>query len=297
MDAMVNIYSPVELRQLVADYNDKKLITVRPSSRYPGLSVVKYARTVFFDNLWDDFLIECRGLIIDEDFNVVVHPMTKVFNYGENGRHIDVPKDESLMCSKKYNGFMLAVTNHSKYGLIFSTTGSTDSDYCILGEQYYRIYETTECYQIAEGSTAVFEICAQEDPHIISEVVGCYYLGSRSNREWYPNYDNIFEGSLNKLFASKEHVEGWVCYRYDHSNCVFKIKTPYYLKHKLLSRGNMAKIDRALSNDFGNLSTYMANFDEEFHDIAKALLPHRDAFISLDEQARLTFLRNLYDQH
>lgn len=291
----MNIYSPAELRQLVADYSDKKLITAKPSSRYPGLSVVKYTRTVFFDNLWDDFLIECRGLIIDEDFNVVVHPMTKVFNYGENGRHLDVPKDELMECSKKYNGFMLAVTNHPKYGMIFSTTGSTDSAYCYLGESYYNEHKSSTCINLLQSSTSVYEVCATEDPHIIPEDRGCYLLGSRYNRKWYPGMDNLFEGSLDTLFASKEPIEGWVCYR----RCgeVFKIKTPYYLKHKLLSRGNLAKIDRALSNDFGNLSAYMANFDEEFHDIAKALLPHRDAFISLDEQARLAFLRKLYDQH
>lgn len=293
----MNIYDPVELRRLIVEYSGKKLITIKPSGRYRGLSVVKYTRTVFFDNLWDDFLIECRGLIVDEDFNVVVHPMTKIFNYGENGRYIDVPKDETLMCSRKYNGFMLAVTNSLHHGLIFSTTGSTDSDYCVLGERYYRIYEATNCHKIAEGTTAVFEICAQEDPHIIPEDVGCYHLGSRCDTVWYPNFGNIFEGSLDKLFASKDHIEGWVCYRYDRGGDVFKIKTPYYLKHKLLSRGNLAKIDRALSNDYGNISAYMANFDEEFHYIAKALLPHRDAFISLDEQSRLTFLRNLYDRH
>ena len=168
----MNIYDPDVLKRLVNEYLANKLITVKPSQKYPNLSVVKYTRRVFFDNLWDEFLCECRGLVIDENYNIIVHPLTKIFNYGEQGRFLDVNKTERILSSRKYNGFMLAVTNSSKYGLIFSTTGSLDSDFCKLGEHYYRLYEQREEYTIELDSTAIFEVCAQEDPHIIKEESG-----------------------------------------------------------------------------------------------------------------------------
>ena len=49
--------------------NNPKLVSVRETST-PGLFVIKYNRRVFFDNLWNDFLEECRGLVIDSDWNV-----------------------------------------------------------------------------------------------------------------------------------------------------------------------------------------------------------------------------------
>jgi len=60
------------------------LITVKQVGK---LKVVKYARKVFYDNLWEvhPLLKECRGLVLDLDNNVVAHPFTKVFNIGENG--------------------------------------------------------------------------------------------------------------------------------------------------------------------------------------------------------------------
>jgi hypothetical protein len=41
---------------------------------------------VFYDNLWNDYLEECRGTIVDENFNVVSRPFTKIYNYGVEDR-------------------------------------------------------------------------------------------------------------------------------------------------------------------------------------------------------------------
>lgn len=39
----------------------KELIIRKESKRYPGLFTVKYHNRVFYDNLWNDELIESRG--------------------------------------------------------------------------------------------------------------------------------------------------------------------------------------------------------------------------------------------
>ena len=53
---------------------------------FSGLSVLKYSRKVFYDNLWnkDKRLLDCRGMVVDSDDNIVVWPFTKVFNLYEN---------------------------------------------------------------------------------------------------------------------------------------------------------------------------------------------------------------------
>lgn len=59
------------------DLVEKGLVTKKTYNKglYKGLSVYKYTRKVFFDNLWgeDSRLLDCRGIVIDTDYyNVIV---------------------------------------------------------------------------------------------------------------------------------------------------------------------------------------------------------------------------------
>lgn len=67
------------VKQLLEQYS--KQVTVKPSKDGQYL-VVKYKREVFFKDEWDDFLRECRGMILDQDYNIVSLPFTKIHNYG-----------------------------------------------------------------------------------------------------------------------------------------------------------------------------------------------------------------------
>ena len=100
---------------------------MKQSPRYPDLYVLKYNRKAFFNNLWTEELEQCRGLVVDKDFNVVVRPFRKIFNYMENGTTFD--RDAMVTYTRKVNGFLGCLTFSEKYGTIYSTTGSLDSDY------------------------------------------------------------------------------------------------------------------------------------------------------------------------
>jgi len=67
-----------ELKKFVED--NPKLVSMRSAG--DGIFVLKYKKTVFFDNLWNDYLEECRGTIVDAEFNIVSRPFTKIYNYG-----------------------------------------------------------------------------------------------------------------------------------------------------------------------------------------------------------------------
>ena len=47
-----------------------------------GIYVLKYKKKVFYDNLWNEYIAECRGSIVDANFNLVAYPFTKIYNYG-----------------------------------------------------------------------------------------------------------------------------------------------------------------------------------------------------------------------
>ena len=76
----------LELRSYIE--SNPSLVKMRRSTRYPGLFVVKYTRKVFYDGLWNDVLEECRGLVVDADYNPIVKPFTKIYNRFERGTNI-----------------------------------------------------------------------------------------------------------------------------------------------------------------------------------------------------------------
>ena len=49
--------------------SNKNLFLIKESKSYPGLHVLKYKRKVFHDNLWNKYFEQCRGTIVDSNFN------------------------------------------------------------------------------------------------------------------------------------------------------------------------------------------------------------------------------------
>lgn len=277
------------MKTKIEHYKNLDLIQVKPSINYPELSVIKYKREVFFDNLWDDFLLECRGLVVDSDYNVIIHPLTKMFNYGENGWFPKCSKSDKIKATLKYNGFMVAVTLHEKYGVIVSTTGSLDSEYVELAKsEYQRFVKDIPAPEM--GCTQIFECCTHKDPHIIQEAEGFYYLGQRDTKgNWIPNPDTLFETTLDELFKNSDDIEGFVCYNGDE---IFKIKTPRYLKKKFFARSK--NIENALNKATSHLSEYHSNFDEDFYGIVDFVRENLKTMADMTEYERVKFLDENY---
>ncbi len=228
---------------------------------YKDLRLLKYKRKVFYDNLWTPNLIECRGRVIDKYNNVVVNPFTKVFNYQENGTTI--PENEIVLAVEKRNGFMAALTLYNGEWL-FTSTGTFDSAFVELAKKYIKVPSIP-----IENVTFLFEVCAEEDPHIIKEDIGPYLIGVRTledtrdytssekkedwldwvalNYGWLrPNYKMVRFGTLLEELKQVKH-EGFCCYG---SSGSLKLKSPYYLQTKAIARSNKFL---ALDEEFSNL--------------------------------------------
>lgn len=219
-----------------------KLATVSTNGH---LDTFKYARRVMFDYLWDTdpALLECRGQTYDNRTGeLVVAAPRKSFNYLENGWWKDKPLDTPVIAYKKYNGFMLCVSDDSG-DPICSTTGSTHSLFTSMGvnmlsRTFSRIPEPqTNC-------TDLYEIVHPDDPHIVDEPIGAHYLGSRDKTTGvftpYGKPEDTYLGTLKGILAIAEvnTNEGFIAYALDdHSRLSpVKIKTPYYIGKKKLMR-------------------------------------------------------------
>lgn len=267
-----------------------------------GLYVVKYKKKVFYDNLWNDYLEECRGLVVDEDFNIVSYPFTKIYNYGIEAKALVIDDSEMVWAYRKVNGFMVAVTWY-KDDILVSTTGSIDSDYVKMARELIdpniKMYRET-CRENRDY-TFMFECVHKNDPHIIPEKEGMYLLGARRKKLGSPIDVGLFYAQefnafkVESMVAPMEYIkilaknvkhEGFVIY--NAHGLATKIKSPYYLVKKFVARN--PRTDKLMRPDIKN------NMDEEYYPLIDAIQSNIEAYTSLDEQARLQWVREFLEK-
>lgn len=266
-----------------------------------GLYVLKYKRKVFYDGLWNDFLEECRGLIVDEDFNIVTYPFTKIYNYGVEAKAPEINDKTIVEAYRKVNGFMVAVTWY-KNDILVSTTGSIDSDYVNMAKEL--IEPSIEDYRAIckeyPQYTFMFECVHRNDPHIVPEKEGMYLLGSRLKElgsvidvGMFHHFEFNAE-PVEKIIAPMEYVkilakhvkhEGFVIYG---EGVATKIKSPYYLVKKFVARN--PRTDKLMRPDI------KSNLDEEYYPLIDAIQANIEAYTALDEQARLAWVREFLEK-
>ena len=293
-----------QLKKFVLE--NPKLVKMRPAG--DGIYVLKYSKKVFYDGLWNEFLEECRGTIVDEDFNIISRPFTKVYNYGIEAKAPKLSNDAKVTAYRKVNGFMVAMTWYNGDVLV-STTGSTDSPYVDMAKDMMRLHGPMSEWQLAlankelEGMTVMFECVDPDDPHIIPEKPGMYVLGYREN-SWDSNvgYNNqvlmdladrfncykpeVYETTVGNLVEHTKNVrhEGFVFYTEDGVSA--KIKSPYYLTSKWVARNPRTDKLVDMKNDIKK------NLDEEYYPLVDAIRANIVEYTAMDEQARLAWVRN-----
>lgn len=297
------------MKMNVQDLIDRKLVVAK---EYPnGFKVLKYARKVFFDALWntDERLLECRGTVVDKDWNVVIMPFKKIFNYGENGTTVD-PELE-VVVPTKVNGFMGCVTKINGE-LVYSTTGSLDSDHV----EYIKELVSNEPRDYLNDWTFIFEVCHASDPHIVHEEVGAYLIGMRNLREriGLPVGHLASECTLNmvaKRFGWKRpkvqqmpfkkalewckdtKLEGGVIRDAETGVALCKIKSKHYLSKKCLMRIGKARV----SSIFNNPEKFKERVDEEFYSFVDYLVKDvaPETWAAMKDQQRSKVIEDFYN--
>ena len=269
--------------------------------------VLKYKKKVFYDNLWNDYIAECRGSIVDKDFNLVAYPFTKIYNYGIEKEAPVLADDTKVTAFRKVNGFMVACTWYNGDVLV-STTGSTDSPYVGMAKEMMLTHAPWADWQMAfanddmQGLTVMFECVHPDDPHIIPEKAGMYVLGYREN-DWrsavghnrsileglaigfncyVPEHYKVTLGKLKQMTKECKH-EGFVFYTEDGVSA--KIKSPYYLTSKWVARNPRTDKLVDLNKDIKH------NLDEEYYPLVDAIRANIVQYTAMDEQARLAWVR------
>ena len=290
-----------KIKAFVENPNNSQLVAKRATQRR-GVWVLKYKNRVFYRNLWNDILLECRGTIIDDDYNIIQRPFTKIFNRGER-KGAEIPRDEIVIAVEKINGFMGAATWYNDE-LFVSTTGSIDSEFADMARKWIDPY-----YKMMQANPHLsfgFEIVDPSDQHIVDEKQGLYLLNARE-KLWDAPQHALTEAELDDLanqygierpnwwigrfgdfvkdLKTVKH-EGFVCYTPDQEKEI-KMKSPYYLVTKFLGRINIEKLDKLLNDP----STLKKRIDEEFYPVIDYVTDNLETFREMERQDRIVFVR------
>jgi len=287
--------TPEHMQSYVQD--NPTLVTCK--TQLNGLKVLKYHNRVFYKNLWTPELIECRGTVIDDEYNIIQRPFTKIFNLHE--RDTKIHRDTLVTATTKVNGFMGAVTLYHGKPLV-STTGSLDSEFADMA---YDMLSKTNAFELVQGTpdvTWIYEIVHPSDPHIVPETIGVHLLGCR-RAGWNVSQHYMAESKLDvigdqydlmrpewfripfgMLLQHNKTVthEGFVCW--DDNGYELKLKSPQYLVTKFLARIRDTKFMNILENKPELLKERV---DEEFYPLIDHIMDMGESFAELKEQSRI----------
>jgi RNA ligase len=132
------------------------------------ISIYNYSRTCQYENKWDEITKMCRGLILDQEGNVIAKGFNKFFNMEEHSPE-EIP-DDSFEVFEKLDG-SLGILFWYKGQWILATKGSFTSDQAVKA---YEILNKYNYQPILKGYTTLVEIIYPENRIV------CNYKGEES---------------------------------------------------------------------------------------------------------------------
>lgn len=234
------------------------------SPKYPNLVMLHYLDDCQWNNIWTEFSLMSRGLIVDLETKVIVaHPFNKFFNMGQvpETSYENLKGKIPFEVSEKLDGSMIIVFRNPRTGELATTSkGSFDSQHGAYALQFLPEVLKT-CGNLVDNYTFIFELISPKFQIVIDYKKkvgypeGLYLIGIRdktSEEDWsyssvqkwaetfgVPTFKRYKFDSLDSLIETSKTLpvleEGYVI-RFNDGLRV-KIKGPEYLRvHKFLSK-------------------------------------------------------------
>lgn len=220
------------------------------------LWIYKYTHDAMFDWFWPKEVRQCRGLIVDKDYNIIAKPFNKFFNYHELEKLDLTLPEEPYEIYEKLDGSLIIGTQYQGEPLIASS-GSFDSHQANTARKFFR--EKYLDAQFQPDKTYLFEIIYPENRELTPLVID---YGNQEKlvllaiRDTQTDTDLPLEqiGSIpivkkyqstkiNELLKHDfKNKEGYVL-RFTKSNFRVKIKfNNYVLKHRIVSQMSLKTV-------------------------------------------------------
>jgi RNA ligase len=280
--------------EVLEEYMDKGLVVKQNHPTLP-LSIYNYSRTTQYDGMWDDITLNCRGLVLDNEGNVIAKPFPKFFNYEEH-KPEDIP-NESFEVYEKMDG-SLGIFFYYEGEFHMATRGSFTSEQAIKGLEIAKRYNYDKI--CVPGYTYLFEIIYPENRIVVDygKEERLVLLGVMNRRgEEFP-YEEIADEGWDIVMKYKTWGEGYDLLKEEISKdkegyvirfsggMRMKIKgTEYVRLHRILTNFSTKDIWELLKNGEA-LEPFLERVPDEFDDwVKRTAMNLRYSFHSIDERA------------
>lgn len=265
------------------------------------LTIWNYSPKVQYEQLWDEILLQTRGLVTDDKGNVVARPFKKFFNL-EEGKHTPTKEFEVF---EKMDG-SLGILFRYKNQLVCATRGSFTSEQAIWMQNFVNKYYDLDF--LINGITYLFEIIYPENRIVVDykgedKLVLLGMIETSSGKEIpYDDYINwpgdlvVRHDGIRDYTALKSKIssnqEGYVIRFSNGDRC--KIKGEEYLRlHKIMTNLSTVSIWECLKNNIP-LDTILKDVPDEFYgkikEYEKFLL---NRYEEIEQQCTYHYKRNI----
>jgi len=248
------------------------------------LTIWNYSESVQYEKKWDEVTIQTRGLVTDNEGNVVARPFKKFFNYEELTPE-QIP-NEYFDVYEKMDGSLGILFNYNGEWIL-ATRGSFTSEQSIKGRQLLEKYDYN---RLNPNYTYLFEIIYPENRIVCSYdfedliLLGMVHTetGDEVNIHLTDNEDIRFKNLLNNLGFKivtlyKTWGEGFDVLKNeiskDKEGYVIRFKNGFRMKikgdeyvrlHKIMTNLSTIGVWEVLSNG-GKMEDYLKDVPDEFY--------------------------------
>lgn len=262
---------------LLAEMLEQGFIRERRHTTLP-YRILGYTEEAQYSRTWNAVTTQCRGLVVDDDDNVIARPFTKFFNDGEHDGDRLPALDLSAPAevTDKLDG-SLGILVPTPDGHIVSTRGSFESEQAAWATKLYRSTYASR-FSPQDGTTYLFEIIYKANRIVVDyDFEDLVLLGAVDNLtgqvspaaaiDWPGRKAAQFpHHTLAEALAApvRDNAEGFVI-RFLDSDLMVKIKLERYLQlHKIITGLSEKSVWEHLSAGLP-LMDLLAELPDEFH--------------------------------
>jgi RNA ligase len=191
--------------EVLSDYINRGLVIKQNHPKLP-LSIYNYSRECQYNKEWDDITLNCRGLVLDTEGNVIAKPFPKFFNYEEH-KPEDIP-NENFEVYEKMDG-SLGIFFYYGGEWHMATRGSFTSEQAIKGMEIANKYNYDKI--CVPGYTYLFEIIYPDNRIVVDygKEERLVLLGVMNRRgEEFP-YEEMVDEGWDIVMKYKTWGEDW----------------------------------------------------------------------------------------
>ncbi len=288
---------------ILNDYIERGLIIKQVHPTLP-LSIYNYSRTCQYGGEWDDITLNCRGLVLDNEGNIIAKPFPKFFNYEEH-KPEDIPNEFFEVYEKMDGSLGICFYYNGEWHM--ATRGSFISEQAIKGRELLEKYNFEKLHT---DYTYLFEIIYNENRIVcdydFEDVVLLGIINTKTGNEVNLNGSNEdirIQNMINNIGLRvvtlyktwgegydllKEEIpkdkEGYVI-RFS-GGMRMKIKGDEYVRlHRILTNFSTTDIWELLRTK-GNMDEFLERVPDEFDRwVKKTISDLKYAFFQISERA------------